>query len=93
MSYAFRVFLAAAVASLVMVTGASARSKFPLVQCGPGNAYLCKLHGYYTDPPFHYDLAIYPGCLKRERVQTPHGVRYMDVLVCGTNAPSYTFVY
>jgi len=93
MSYAFRIILAAALASLFMATGASARSKFPLVQCGPGLAYLCKLHGYFTDPPFHYDLAIYPGCLKRERIQTPHGVRYADVLVCGTDAPHYTTVY
>jgi hypothetical protein len=63
---------------------ASARGRlYPLTACGPGLAYLCPIHGYFDLPPFHYSLAIYPGCLQVRPVETPEGVRMRRVLVCG----------
>ena len=75
--------LIVAIAALVP-TGASARGRlYPLTACGPGLAYLCPIHGYFDLPPFHYNLAIYPGCLQLRPVETPEGVRMRRVLVCG----------
>ncbi len=63
---------------------ASARERvYPLTQCGPELAYLCPIHGYFDAPPFHYNLAVYPGCIKSVRVATPSGVERRRVLVCG----------
>jgi hypothetical protein len=56
---------------------------FPLTRCGPDLAYLCPIHGYFDSAPFHYSLAIYPGCIRRERVETPYGIQYRRVIVCG----------
>ena len=83
---AFRHGVATAVA-LVLLGGtayAAARSPlFPLTRCGPELEALCPIHGYFDAVPFHYSFAIYPGCLRSERVQTPHGLRRRLVLVCG----------
>ncbi len=63
---------------------ASARGRlYPLTACGPDLAYLCPLHGYFDLPPFHYNLAIYPGCIKTVQVATPSGTEHRRVLVCG----------
>ena len=63
---------------------ASARGRlFPLTQCGPGQAYFCPIKGYFDLAPFKYSLAIYPGCLQTQRIQTPKGVQRQLVLVCG----------
>jgi hypothetical protein len=37
---------------------------YPVTLCGPDFAYLCRLHGSFDDAPFHYNLAIHPGCIK-----------------------------
>ena len=63
---------------------ASARDRlYPMTACGPDLAYLCPLHGYFDLSPFHYNLAIYPGCIKTVRVATPAGTELRRVLVCG----------
>jgi hypothetical protein len=63
---------------------ASARGRlYPLTLCGPGLAYQCPIHGFFDQPPFHYNVAIYPGCLKTVKLDTPDGVRRERVLVCG----------
>ncbi|MBR0963766.1 hypothetical protein JQ626_06695 [Bradyrhizobium diazoefficiens] len=56
---------------------------YPLTRCGPDLAYLCRLHGSFDSVPFHYNLAIYPGCIKTVAVQTPHGVQRQRAVVCG----------
>jgi len=86
MSRVFRIGVAAAVA-VGFLTGTSsyapARSRlYPLTQCGPDLASFCPIHGYFDSVPFHYNLAIYPGCLRTKRVETPRGVRRRLVLVC-----------
>lgn len=74
-----------AVAITSSSSGASARGRYtpPLTQCGPDLAYLCPIHGYFDLTPFHYNLAIYPGCIQTRRVETPEGIRRVRVLVCG----------
>jgi hypothetical protein len=63
---------------------ASARGRpYPLTRCGPALAYLCPIHGYFDQAPFHYNLAIYPGCIKFASVETPHGIERRPILVCG----------
>jgi hypothetical protein len=63
---------------------ASARGRlYPLTRCGPDLAYLCPIHGYFDQAPFHYNLAIYPGCIKVANVETPNGIERRRVLVCG----------
>jgi hypothetical protein len=86
MSHVIRIAIVAAfVAALGSISSeASARGRlFPLTRCGPDLAYLCPIHGYFDMAPFHYDLAIYPGCIKVVAVQTPHGVERRRALVCG----------
>ena len=56
---------------------------YPLTRCGPDLAYLCPIHGYFDLTPFHYSLAIYPGCIKVLPVETPRGTERRPVLVCG----------
>jgi hypothetical protein len=66
------------------LTEASARGRpFPMTLCGPDLAFLCPIHGYFDLPPFHYSLAVYPGCIQMQRVETPHGYQRRPVLVCG----------
>lgn len=63
---------------------AAARHRLgPVAQCGPDRAYLCPIKGYFDLAPFAYNLAIYPGCIKTQRVQTPTGWKRQRVLVCG----------
>jgi hypothetical protein len=85
MSYVTRIAIAAIVAVLpAMFSPASAHQHlYPLTRCGPDLAYLCPIHGYFDAPPFHYSLAIYPGCIKVARIQTPNGIERRRVLVCG----------
>jgi hypothetical protein len=87
MSQALKITFAAAVAVVVFsgtFSGASARSRlYPLTRCGPDLAYVCPIHGYFDSVPFHYDVAIYPGCLRITRVETPRGIQRRLVLVCG----------
>ena len=71
---------------------ASARGGlYPLTRCGPDLAYLCPIHGYYDQPPFHYNLAVHPGCIKTVRVETPAGVERRRAIVCG--APERPMIY
>ena len=64
-------------------TEASARGRlYPVTRCGPDLAYLCPIHGYFDGAPFHYHMAVYPGCVRVAPVETPHGVRNRPVLVC-----------
>jgi hypothetical protein len=78
-----------ALAGIVMMlaglsTPASASGRlYPLTRCGPDLAYLCPLHGYFADPPFHYNLAVYPGCIKTMLVDTPNGPQRRKTVVCG----------
>ncbi len=78
-----------ALAGVVMMlagfsTPASANGRlYPLTRCGPALAYLCPLRGYFANPPFHYNLAVYPGCIKTMIVDTPNGPRHRKTVVCG----------
>jgi hypothetical protein len=63
---------------------ASARGRlYPLTRCGPDLGYLCRLHGSFASVPFHYDTAIYPGCIKAVAVETPYGPERGRAVVCG----------
>ena len=77
----------ATIAAVLVLTAAStpisARGLYPFTACGPDLSRLCRLHGAFEATPFHYNLAIYPGCLRPVAVETPRGVRYRRVLVCG----------
>jgi hypothetical protein len=65
-------------------TPASAHGRqYPLTRCGPDLAYLCPLRGQFADVPFHYDLAVHPGCIKTVVVDTPQGPRRRKSIVCG----------
>jgi hypothetical protein len=94
MSHVIRIAIVAVfVAALGSISSeASARGRlFPLTRCGPDLAYLCPIHGYFDMAPFHYNLAIYPGCIKVVAVQTTHGVERRHVVVCG--APQRQMVW
>lgn len=93
MSHAFKIaFVAACVAALGGISSeASARGRYPLTRCGPDLAYLCPIHGYFSQPPFHYNAAIYPGCIKTVAVETPNGVVRQRAVVCG--APERQMVW
>ena len=85
MSYFTKIAAIAIVAALGgMSNTASAHGRlYPLTRCGPDLAYLCPIHGYFDSPPFHYNLAVYPGCIKVVPVQTPYGVQRQRTIVCG----------
>jgi hypothetical protein len=85
MSHATKVAIVAAfVTALGVSSEASARARlYPVTRCGPGLAYLCPIHGYFDQPPFHYSLAIYPGCIKVISVETPYGTERRRAIVCG----------
>jgi hypothetical protein len=86
MSQAIKIAIVAAfVAALGGISNeASARGRlYPLTRCGPGLAYLCPIHGFFDQPPFHYSLAIYPGCIKVVAVETPNGIERRRAIVCG----------
>ncbi|GLH79936.1 hypothetical protein SSBR45G_48450 [Bradyrhizobium sp. SSBR45G] len=92
MSNVIRIAAAALIAALAGLSGpASARGLYPLTECGPDLSRLCRLHGAFEATPFHYNLAIYPGCIRRAAVETPHGVRYRRVIVCG--APERAMIW
>ena len=93
MSYFTKIAAIAIVAALGgMSNTASAHGRlYPLTRCGPDLAYLCPIHGYFDSPPFHYNLAVYPGCIKVVPVQTPYGVERQRTIVCG--APERAMVY
>ena len=93
MSYFTKIAAIAIVAALGgMSNTASAHGRlYPLTRCGPDLAYLCRIHGYFDSPPFHYNLAVYPGCIKVLLVQTPYGVQRQRTIVCG--APERAMVY
>ncbi|WP_257170258.1 hypothetical protein [Bradyrhizobium sp. SRS-191] len=77
---------------LAAVSGeAAARGLYPLTECGPDLSRLCRLRGAFDATPFHYNLAIYPGCIRRVAVETPRGVRYRRAVVCG--APERAMVW
>ncbi|KRR03212.1 hypothetical protein CQ10_09655 [Bradyrhizobium valentinum] len=93
MSHAIKI---AVFSTIVAVLGglsdeASARGLYPLTRCGPDLAYLCPIHGYFSQPPFHYNLAIHPGCIKMVSVETPAGIERRRAIVCG--APERPMVY
>jgi hypothetical protein len=85
MSYAARIAIAAALVALGSHSNeASARGRlYPLTRCGPDLADLCPIHGFFDQPPFHYNLAIYPGCIKVAPVETRYGIQRRRVVVCG----------
>jgi hypothetical protein len=82
--------IVAVLAGLSSPAAAHARH-YPLTRCGPDLAYLCPIHGYFDSAPFHYNLAIHPGCIKVAQVQTPYGVERRRVLACG--APEREMVW
>ncbi|MGJ5203849.1 hypothetical protein [Bradyrhizobium sp. HKCCYLR20261] len=69
----------------------AARGLYPLTECGPDLSQLCRLSGTFEATPFHYNLAIYPGCIRRVAVRTPRGVQVRRVVVCG--APDRPMVW
>ena len=87
MPQAFKIAFVVALVAMALgstLSNATARGRlFPLTRCGPDLAYLCPIHGYFDGPPFHYSLAVYPGCIRAERVETPYGIQYRRVVVCG----------
>ncbi len=83
MSNVTRIAAVVVVALAALSSQASARGLYPLTECGPDLSQLCRLHGSFAATPFHYNLAIYPGCIKRVAVETPRGVRYRRAVVCG----------
>jgi hypothetical protein len=85
MSNFARVAVAAIIVALSGISSSSSAQArpFPLTRCGPDLAYLCRLHGSFDARPFHYNLAIYPGCIKTVPVQTAHGIERRPVIVCG----------
>jgi hypothetical protein len=93
MTHVTRIAVAAILVALSgMSSTASAHGRlYPLTRCGPDLAYLCRIHGYFDSPPFHYNLAIYPGCIKTVAVQTPYGVERRRTVVCG--APERSMVW
>jgi len=93
MSYFTKIAAIAIVAALGgMSNTASAHGRlYPLTRCGPDLAYLCPIHGYFDLPRFHYNLAVYPGCIKVVPVQTPYGVQRQRTIVCG--APERSMVW
>lgn len=82
--------LLAALASLPDAALARGRL-YPLTQCGPDMAYLCRLHGSFDSPPFHYNTAVHPGCIKTVAVETPFGLERRRAVVCG--APERPMVW
>ena len=86
MSIGVKVFLSVIISvffGLGVSSSADARP-YPLTPCGPDLAYLCPLHGSFETRPFHYDLAIYPGCIRSVYVRTRSGVKRRHELVCGS---------
>lgn len=76
-----------AVAAMALSAPAEARHRlYPLTQCGPTLEHLCPLRGAFEGAPFHYNLAIYPGCIKTVAVQTAYGVERRRAVVCGAPA-------
>jgi len=71
---------------------AAARERlYPLTRCGPDLTQLCRLKGRFEGAPFHYNLAIHPGCFRTATVQTPTGVKRGLLMVCG--APEREMVW
>jgi hypothetical protein len=86
MSHLTKIVFAAIIAALLVGLSypASANGRlYPLTRCGPDLGNLCRLHGYFSATPFHYDVAIYPGCIRTIRVETPYGVERRRAIVCG----------
>jgi len=86
MSHVTKFVFAAIVAALLVGLSQSASAHgrlYPLTRCGPDLGYLCRLHGNFDLVPFHYNLAIYPGCIRSVRVETPYGVERRRAIVCG----------
>lgn len=94
MSHAIKIATVAAfVAALGGISSeASAHGRlYPVTRCGPDRAFLCPIHGYFDQAPFHYNLAVYPGCIKVMPVETPNGIQRRRVIVCG--APERAMVW
>ena len=93
MQHIVKIAIAGIIVMLAMTSApASASGRlYPLTRCGPDLAYLCRLHGYFDAAPFHYNLAIYPGCIKTVIVPTPYGVERRRAVVCG--APEREMVW
>ena len=94
MSHATKIAIVAAfVAALGGISSeASARGGlYPVTRCGPDLAYLCPIRGYFDQPPFHYNVAVYPGCIKVVPVETPNGIKRQRAIVCG--APERPMVW
>ncbi len=94
MPYATKIAIVAAFAAALggISTEASARGRlYPLTRCGPDLAYMCPIHGYFDQVPFHYNVAVYPGCIKVMPIETPHGIERQRVIVCG--APERQMVW
>ena len=93
MSHVTKMALAGIIIVLAgLSTPAAAHGRlYPLTRCGPDLAYLCRLHGYFADPPFHFNAAIYPGCIRTMVVDTPHGPQRRPTVVCG--APDREMVW
>ena len=93
MSHGTKIAIVAAfVAALGISNAASARARsHPLTRCGPDLAYLCPIHGYFDQAPFHYKVAVYPGCIKMVAVETPNGIEHHRSIVCG--APERSMIW
>lgn len=84
-----KIAMAATVAIVAMASSAPAMARhrlYPLTQCGPNFEHLCPLHGSFEGAPFHYNLAIHPGCIRTVPVQTAYGADRRRAIVCGAPA-------
>lgn len=93
MSRGPKIALAAVVAALGGISDAAfAHGRlYPLTRCGTDLSYLCPIHGYFDPPPFHYNLAVHPGCIRVLPVQTAHGIERRPAIVCG--APERSMIW
>jgi hypothetical protein len=93
MSHAPKIALAAFVAALggISDTAFAHGRLYPLTRCGPNLDDLCPIHGYFDQPPFHYNSAVYPGCIRVLSVQTPYGIERRRTIVCG--APERSMIW
>jgi hypothetical protein len=92
MTHATKIAFALIVTALASFSSAASAHGwlYPVTRCGPDLAYFCPIHGYFDRAPFHYDLAVYPGCIRVAPVQTPRGIERRHVLVC--DAPQRSMI-
>ena len=83
----FRVMVGYLAAVIVLMSGSDAfaftkKRLFPLTRCGHDLRSLCRLHGSFDQPPFHYNVAISPRCIKSAKVGPRQNQQRQLVIIC-----------